>query len=310
MAALAKARNTKSKGEPGRLQSYKVNGGSKIYAGAMVCVDAQGYARPAANTADFKVVGRAEALADNTDGSDGDISVNVLEGVYLWGNKGGDLVDQAMVGEVCYVEDDQTVCKTAGNGVVVGVVKEIATDGVWVETTTGLMGAGAATGAAGGSLSGTYPNPTIAAGALSSDVTGRAMMAASYFNEATVDDKFAAGSIDGDRLKTAGVTELQLSETVAGAPQELSGAGAVNVTARTTLFASTGGAEALTLADGAVGQRKTIIHHVDGGSGVLTPTTANGFSTITFTNVRDWVELEWKATDGWTIVAIGGATVA
>jgi len=93
----------------------------------------------------------------------------------------------------------------------------------------------------------------------------------------------------------------------ANSTQALSGAGAVDVTSAVTLVTSTGAAEALTLADGTVvGQTKTIIHDVDGGSSVITPTTASGFTTATLTDVGDCVVLMWTATRGW--VAIGGGS--
>ena len=89
--------------------------------------------------------------------------------------------------------------------------------------------------------------------------------------------------------------------------QALSGAGAVDVTSAVTLVTSTGAADALTLADGTVvGQTKHIIHDVDGGSSVITPTTASGFTTATLTDVGDCVVLMWTATRGW--VAIGGGS--
>ena len=95
-----------------------------------------------------------------------------------------------------------------------------------------------------------------------------------------------------------------------GAPQALSGAGACNVTTLATLFTSTGGAQALTLADGTrAGQVKFIAHVVDGGSGVLTPTTKTGFSTVTFTNVNDWAALIWSGS-AWFVLAYSGATIA
>lgn len=97
---------------------------------------------------------------------------------------------------------------------------------------------------------------------------------------------------------------------IIGAVQALSGAGAVNVTQLTTAFTSTGGAQALTLANGSAGQIKTIVHVVDGGSGVLTPTTKTGFSTITFTNAGDAVTLQYFTTQGWCIVGIFGAVAA
>jgi hypothetical protein len=91
--------------------------------------------------------------------------------------------------------------------------------------------------------------------------------------------------------------------------QALSGAGAVNVTDMLTSLTSTGAAQALTLANGTVGQIKIICHVVDGGSAVLTPTTKIGFSTITFTAVGDSAMLIYTAA-GWDIVALNGAVAA
>jgi hypothetical protein len=91
--------------------------------------------------------------------------------------------------------------------------------------------------------------------------------------------------------------------------QALSGAGAVNVTDMLTSLTTTGSAQALTLANGTVGQIKIISHIVDGGSAVLTPTTKIGFSTITFTAVGDSAMLIYTAS-GWDIVALNGAVAA
>ena len=91
--------------------------------------------------------------------------------------------------------------------------------------------------------------------------------------------------------------------------QSLSGAGAVDVTNAFTALTTTGSTQALTLADGTVGELKIISHVVDGGSAVLTPTTKIGFSTITFTNVADTAMLIYTPA-GWDIVALSGATSA
>ena len=91
--------------------------------------------------------------------------------------------------------------------------------------------------------------------------------------------------------------------------QALSGAGAVNLTDMLTSLTSTGAAQALTLADGVLGQIKIVCHVVDGGSAVLTPTTKIGFTTITFTNVGDSAMLIYTAA-GWDIVALNGAVAA
>ena len=96
---------------------------------------------------------------------------------------------------------------------------------------------------------------------------------------------------------------------VFGTVQALSGAGAVNITTAVTALTTTGASQALTLANGAAGQFKTIVHTVDGGSAVLTPTTAIGFTTITFTNVGDTVQLFYSST-GWAVIGSKGVTLA
>jgi hypothetical protein len=91
--------------------------------------------------------------------------------------------------------------------------------------------------------------------------------------------------------------------------QSLSGAGAVDITNAFTSLTTTGAAQALTLANGDVGEVKIITHTVDGGSAVLTPTTKIGFTTITFTGVGESAMLVYTSA-GWAIVALNGAVAA
>lgn len=91
--------------------------------------------------------------------------------------------------------------------------------------------------------------------------------------------------------------------------QSLSGAGAVDITNAFTSLTSTGSAQALTLANGTVGEMKVIVHTVDGGSAVLTPTTPLGFATITFTAAGDSATLIYTSA-GWAIIGSRGVTIA
>ena len=86
-----------------------------------------------------------------------------------------------------------------------------------------------------------------------------------------------------------------------GGVQSLSGAGAVNVTQAITEVTSTGVGDALTLANGVAGQEKTIVHGVDGGSFVLTPTTKTGWSTFTSTAAGESITLVYLTTRGWVV---------
>jgi hypothetical protein len=97
-----------------------------------------------------------------------------------------------------------------------------------------------------------------------------------------------------------------------GAVQALSGPGAVNITSLATAFTSTAAGNALTLADGAQGQLKTIIYVAEaagGDTGVLTPTNLGSATTITFNDIGDSVTLQFIGTDWW-VVGFRGAVVA
>jgi len=133
MTALAAPRPTSSKSTNCYPQiAFKVNGGSKIYAGGMVMLDPDGFARPAAALAsNYGIVGVALETADNTSGSDGAIEVVVQCGIF---RLVGASLTQAKVGDPMYASDDQTFSGTQGsNEPLVGVLVryESATDG-WV----------------------------------------------------------------------------------------------------------------------------------------------------------------------------------
>jgi hypothetical protein len=99
---------------------------------------------------------------------------------------------------------------------------------------------------------------------------------------------------------------------VFGTVQSLSGAGAVNITTLTTAFTSTATGNALTLANGAAGQLKTIVYVAEaagGDTGILTPANLGGGTTITFNAVGDSVTLQFIGADWW-VIGLRGAVVA
>lgn len=134
MAALTSDRSTPRR--DGDIVSIPVAGAKKIYAGALVARDANGYATPGATATTILGVGRAEAQADNASGADGAVSVDIRKGVFRFGNSSaGDLIGRADIGNDCYIVDDQTVAKTNGTGTrsVAGKVFDADSDGVWVK---------------------------------------------------------------------------------------------------------------------------------------------------------------------------------
>lgn len=106
-----------------------------VYAGTLVCLNADGNAVPGANTAGLHALGRAEEDADNDGGNAGDITVRVKRGTFRYANSATAAIEAADRGKVCFVEDDSTVAELTTNSVVAGRVVEVDADGVWVDIT-------------------------------------------------------------------------------------------------------------------------------------------------------------------------------
>lgn len=137
MAAATKDRNTELKVDLG-LKSYPVKASTKIYKGTLVAIDSAGYAIPAADAASNRVVGVADAQADNSSGANGDINLKVRTGVAKFTASS---ITQAMVGQIMYVVDDQTFDEALGtNGVKAGRLLEFisATEGWLLVQPTGV----------------------------------------------------------------------------------------------------------------------------------------------------------------------------
>ena len=132
MAALTKERNTTRR--DAEFFAYPVAANTRIFAGAIVAVNAAGFAVPGATAAGLQGVGIAQETADNRAGGNGDVLVKVRRGCFSLGNLGADAVQLSDVGKVCFLVDDQTVAKTddTGNRSPAGIVRDMS-DGVWVE---------------------------------------------------------------------------------------------------------------------------------------------------------------------------------
>lgn len=134
MAALAADRNTPYR--TGEDFSFPVAASTKIYAGALVCINASSLAVKGATATGLKTAGVAQALADNSAGGNSAIRVSVRRGVFRFVNSSaGDAIALADVNATCYVVDDQTVAKTDGTGTrsAAGTIRDVDADGVWVQ---------------------------------------------------------------------------------------------------------------------------------------------------------------------------------
>lgn len=132
MAAMTEDRNTPAR--DGAIVSMPVAAGKKLFAGAMVARDLAGYATPGATATTLMGMGRAESVADNSSGADGDLAVAVRKGVFRFANDATDTVTRAAIGQDCYIVDDQTVAVNDGTGTrsKAGKVFDVDPEGVWV----------------------------------------------------------------------------------------------------------------------------------------------------------------------------------
>lgn len=88
-------------------------------------------------------------------------------------------------------------------------------------------------------------------------------------------------------------------------PEIVSGPGTLSVDAYVSNIETIGTADAFVMGDGYIkGQVKRVVHYIDGGSAVLTPSNLSGGTTLTFSTVGEFVEMYWNGTD-WFVYNIG-----
>lgn len=106
-----------------------------IFAGALVCLSATGFAVPGSTATTLTADGVANDTVDNTDGANDALQVPVERGVFRFANSAAaDAITRAEIGDNCYIVDDQTVAKTDGTASrsVAGKIEDVDAQGVWV----------------------------------------------------------------------------------------------------------------------------------------------------------------------------------
>jgi hypothetical protein len=134
MAALTTKRDTPERA--GLDRSFGVAANAVIYQGALVALNASGFAVPGSVSTTQTAAGRAEESVTGT-ATAGEARVRVSAGVFRWANAtASDLITIADIGKDCFILDDQTVARTDGTGTRsrAGVVVDVDTLGVWVRT--------------------------------------------------------------------------------------------------------------------------------------------------------------------------------
>lgn len=178
MAALTADRNTPNR--LGMQHRHPMAANVKIFAGALVVLDAAGNAKPAVTALNLVAVGRAAERADNTGGAAGAATVNVERGVFGFASDG--TIDRTCIGKTVYLVDDQTLAATDGGGTrsVAGILDDWDGTTAWLcvgdlaqgpKGDTGAKGASFLTGA-GAPAAGTGANGDIYLNTSNGDLYG------------------------------------------------------------------------------------------------------------------------------------------
>ena len=114
MAKLTDVRDTPEIANGAKVIAVPVKGSTTIYQGALVALDADGYAIPGKKAENLTAVGRAEETVANA-GADGELVVRVARGVFVFDNTAtsANKITAAHVLKPCYMEDDHTVTALA-----------------------------------------------------------------------------------------------------------------------------------------------------------------------------------------------------
>jgi hypothetical protein len=130
MTALTQDRNTTRR--DGIDFVFPVAADARIYVGALVAINATGYAVPGTGAGTLQGVGIAQERAMNLGGDDGEITVKVRRGCFLLDNSATTPLVRTSIGTPCYIEDDRTVGANAST-CIAGIVRDVDSEGVWVE---------------------------------------------------------------------------------------------------------------------------------------------------------------------------------
>lgn len=117
-----------------RLLNIPVKGGAELKEATMAAIDADGYAVNAAASAGLLIAGCVQEYCDNRTGTDGDKTVNVKRGTFVWQNDG--TIKKTDILKPCYMKDSVTVSLTAENSSFAGIILAVENDGVTVDMMT------------------------------------------------------------------------------------------------------------------------------------------------------------------------------
>lgn len=100
-----------------------VAGGAELVECTMAVINSDGYAKSAEAEEGVKAVGCVQKYCDNRLGSNGEQSVNVKRGTFVWANDG--TIKETDILKPCYIKDAETVTITADGSSPAGIILEV-----------------------------------------------------------------------------------------------------------------------------------------------------------------------------------------
>ena len=318
--------------------SISIDSSSTLVGSNVTTVGAAGFDLTVSSTAGSLVLSGGEAAVDavriNASNAAGGMDLDSGTGGFTLDSTGGISVDSSSttvasnfttVGAAGF---DLTMSSTAGSLVLSG--GEAAADAVRINASNAAGGIDIDAGTGGvtidttGSGSGISidatraSNFTVTGGGAAQDLTLSATTSSVVISglESVVDaiQLTANGSAGGITCTTGtnGIVHggFLVTSIPNAAIQTTSGAATANATTYETQCTSTGAGNVITLSNGTViGQLKNILHVVDGGSIVITPTTSAQFTTHTIAAVNNFAMFIWTPT-GWRLISSRGVVSA
>lgn len=114
-----------------RLLNLPAAAGAELKEATMAAINADGYAEAASAAEGLRVAGCVQEWCDNSKGSDGEKTVKVKRGTFVWENDGS--IKETDILKECYIKDEVTVTITSDGSSVAGIILAVEPDGVSVD---------------------------------------------------------------------------------------------------------------------------------------------------------------------------------
>lgn len=116
-----------------RLLNIPAKGGAELTEATMAAINAKGYAETATAAEGILIAGCIQKYCDNRNGTDGEQTVSVKRGTFVWENDGS--IKETDILKKCYIKDAVTVTLTAEGSSMAGTILAVEDDGVTVDMT-------------------------------------------------------------------------------------------------------------------------------------------------------------------------------